>query len=181
MGASARGLFGSFRACGSCHEHAGCLSAVIAAGAALGVSRGCAGCSAAGGRAPRDHAAGRTLGGCAGRCVRLQSPLLLRLRLLGCPSWGLQLPMHLRLLPLGPYKGHKSGATAPLALPVDGHKICSSPSASSCLAGLLLVQARFDAGVGVSVASVCNSFCRCQRNGDRGGDPAVPAAATWAI
>jgi hypothetical protein len=38
--------------------------------------------------------------------------------------------MLLRLLPLGPCNGHKSGATAPLALPTDGHISFSSPSAS---------------------------------------------------
>ena len=32
----------------------------------------------------------------------LPTPLLLRLRPLGCPSWGLRLPMQLRLLPLVP-------------------------------------------------------------------------------
>jgi hypothetical protein len=48
---------------------------------------------------PRDHAA-RELAEEAVPCVLLPSPLLLRLRLLGCPSWGLRLPMQLRLLPL---------------------------------------------------------------------------------
>ena len=71
---------------------------------------------ACGGWAPRDHAAGEEAGG-AVPCVLLQSPLLLRLRLLGCPYMGLRLPMHLRLLPLGPYKGH-NGALAPHALPM---------------------------------------------------------------
>ena len=50
---------------------------------------------------PSDRAA-RGLAGEAVPCVLLQSPLHLRLRLLGCPSWGLPLPMQLRLLPLVP-------------------------------------------------------------------------------